>query len=499
MTGERGDSRERGIERRGFLRSTGAATAALALGVGTATAQQSGSGITSTDRTIDSWDGTPLATTFFTPAESGPNPTVLMTHGWGSSRGNVAGDAERYAANGYNVLTYDSRGFGDSSGTVGLNGPKEVRDAQHLIDWLANRREVALDGPGNPRLGMDGRSYAGGIQLNLAAADDRVDALVPRIGWSDLVYSLAPNGVVKSGWIAALLGLGEVATWDLDPDSNVRPDAFDWFKEALKTNEQPPDAVEDGKKRSLLYNADEFATPTLQIQGWDDTLFKPIEATWADRLMQEKGVESRLAFYAGGHSLSAGGVAGTSGGYLDGLALDWLDRHVRGADTDVPRLTWYEKQSGEWGTSDAFPLPEAEPVTYDFGAATLSGTERLEKWSFFADTEATYTWTVDRDVEIAGTPRFDLTVDVGGETAHLFFELQHDGEKINVGEAYRVEGTGRHRIEFEFSTLQRYLSKGDELGLRIYISDLLYLDADEADGVTVDPAASQIKVPQRPR
>lgn len=499
MTGEEDVPGGGRIERRGFLQSVGAATTALTVGVGAASAQQSGSGVTSNDYTIESWDGTPLKTTFFTPAENGPNPAVLMTHGWGSSRSAAAEKAKLYAENGYTVLTYDSRGFGNSTGTVGLDGPKEIKDGQALIDWLARRDEVALEATGNPRLGMDGRSYAGGIQLNLAFVDDRLDAIVPRITWSDLVYSLAPNGVVKSAWIAALLGLGEISTWDLDPNSNVRPDAFDWYAKALKTNEQPPSAVRDGKKRSVVHNAETFDTPMLMMNGWDDTLFNPLEATRADRLLQESGVESRLAFYTGGHSVSMATVPERSRTRMDGMAVDWLDRHVTGADVDVPRLSLWETQNDEWSTVESFPVVDTRPVTYDLGEADRSGTKRLQKWSLFDDTEATYSWTVDRDVELVGTPEFDLAVEVGGETAHLFFDLQHEGETITVVEPYRVEGSGRHRITFEYPTLQRYLSAGDRLDLRIYISDWIYLDADGRGEVTVDPAASRITIPQRPQ
>ncbi|WP_424016530.1 CocE/NonD family hydrolase [Halorientalis pallida] len=499
MRGEDYDARGNRIGRRGFLQSTGAATAALAFGVGSASAAQSGSGVTSKDYTIESWDGTPLATTLFTPAERGPSPAVLMTHGWGSSRGAAEGKARMYAENGYTVLTYDSRGFGDSSGTVGLDGPKEIKDGQHLIDWLARRDEVALEDTGNPRIGMDGRSYAGGIQLNLAFADDRLDAIVPRITWSDLVYSLAPNGVVKTAWIAALLGLGEVATWDFDPNSNVRPDAFDWYAEALKTNEQPPSAVRDGKKRSVVHNAETFDTPTLMLNAWNDTLFNPLEATRVDRILQGKGVESRLAFYTGGHGIEMATVPESSRTRMDGMAVDWLDRHVRGADVDVPRLSLWETQTGEWTTEDSFPLADTHPVTYDLGAASRSGSKRLRKWSLFDDTEAIYSWTVGRDVELVGTPQFDIAVEVGGETAHLFFDLRHEGETMSTMTPYRVEGSGRHRISFEYPTLQQSLSAGDRLELRIYISDWMYLDADGRGEVTVDPAASRITIPQRPQ
>ncbi len=40
--------------------------------------------------------------------------------------------------------------------------------------------------PGDPRIGMVGASYGGGIQLVAAATDPRIDAIVPTIAWNTL-------------------------------------------------------------------------------------------------------------------------------------------------------------------------------------------------------------------------------------------------------------------------------------------------------------------------
>ena len=47
---------------------------------------------------------------------------------------------------GYNVLTWDPRGFGGSGGTVQVDDPDfEGRDAQALIDFIAEQPEAQLD------------------------------------------------------------------------------------------------------------------------------------------------------------------------------------------------------------------------------------------------------------------------------------------------------------------------------------------------------------------
>src|SRR5438445_3937090 len=65
-----------------------------------------------------------------------------------------------------------------------------------------------MDAPGDPLSGMSGCSYAGGIQLALAAYDHRVDAIAPEITWNDLRYSLFPHNVIKFGWDQLLYGAG---------------------------------------------------------------------------------------------------------------------------------------------------------------------------------------------------------------------------------------------------------------------------------------------------
>ena len=82
------------------------------------------------------------------------------------------------------MLTWDARGFGDSGGTVTVDSPDaEARDVMALIDWLAQQPEAQLDAAGDPRVGMTGVSYAGGIELMTAALDKRIDAIAPIIAW----------------------------------------------------------------------------------------------------------------------------------------------------------------------------------------------------------------------------------------------------------------------------------------------------------------------------
>ncbi|MFB6164588.1 MAG: CocE/NonD family hydrolase [Haloarculaceae archaeon] len=507
-----GDAGGSGMNRRGFLRTTGVAATALTVGAGTAAGK--GSGVSANNFTIESWDGTELKATLYTPAESGPRPSMLMTHGWGINRFSplTLPKALTYAKNGYTVLTYDSRGFGGSEGTVMLDGPPEIKDAMWLLDWLADRDEVACEGEGDPKVGMDGVSYAGGIQLVTAAADDRIDAIVPRITWNDLQYSLAPHGVIKIGWLSLLLGAGAFGTTDLDPSSKLYGKLYEWYEQALKTNEIPQQMLAMNHNRSFAYVKDgfdrepftdidsQFDTPTFLLQGWEDALFKPVEAVRTYRTLQEYGVDSRIGFYRGGHDLQEITVPVDDREYMNDLALTWMDRHVRGKDVDIPQNIAYIQQSDHWRTAGEFPPSDTTPTKYCLGNATCHGENRIDRSSWWYDDEVRYTWEIDRPIEIYGTPQFCLEFDVHGPEARLFFNLYHDGDWINnIGEAYRIDGTGSQTAAFEFPTLQRYFAPGDELTLEIKASSPWYLDSRTSEGVTVKPGASTITLPQRPR
>ena len=145
-------------------------------------------GITS-DWTLSSFDATLIRMHWFRAlgaSAAQPAPTVLMGPGWGQ-----AGDTNTSGVGlfgslgigelqkaGYNVLTWDPRGFGQSTGTVETDSADfEGRDVEKMLDWVSTQSGVLLDGPRDPRVGMVGGSYGGGIQLVAAAIDCRVDAI----------------------------------------------------------------------------------------------------------------------------------------------------------------------------------------------------------------------------------------------------------------------------------------------------------------------------------
>ncbi|MEE3918728.1 alpha/beta hydrolase [Micromonospora sp. BRA006-A] len=108
------------------------------------------------DRTPGPSGGEPvdLDTTLYLPAGASSSkrvPAVLLAHGFGGTKDSVRSDAEDLVARGYAVLTWTARGFGRSGGQIHLDNPDyEVRDAQRLLDRLAERPDIRLDAAGDP-------------------------------------------------------------------------------------------------------------------------------------------------------------------------------------------------------------------------------------------------------------------------------------------------------------------------------------------------------------
>ena len=232
------------MDRRDFLRAAGTAGVAALFGTGVSAAREAK--FTREEHAVESFDGVEIPTVLFVP-EGGADATLMATHGWGGSKESIERYASLAADNGYALVVWDQRGFGESTAEVGLSGPREVADVSALIDFVTADDRIENGPDGEPRVGMLGASYAGGIQLNAAAVDDRIDALVPVIPWHDLTVSLVPNGVPKLGWTSLLYGSGIAsARGASDPDSEnlqrgVSPRLHGLYAKTTAQNRLPPE------------------------------------------------------------------------------------------------------------------------------------------------------------------------------------------------------------------------------------------------------------------
>ncbi len=270
-------------------------------------------------------DGVRLDTSYFTAGGSGRRPAVLLAHGFGGSKDDVRPEAEKLARDGYAVLTWSARGFGRSTGKIGLNDPKgEVADVSRLIDWLAKQPEVQLDKPGDPRVGVAGASYGGAVSLLSAGYDQRVDAIAPAITYWNLADALFPDGVFKKLWAGVFFNTGGGA-------ARFAPALAAMYERVAESGAPDAAARELLEARSPSAVADRIKVPTLLLQGQTDSLFTLAQSDAAEKAIRANGAPVDVDWIAGGHD----------GGDLEAARVQarvnaWFDRYLKGdrsADT----------------------------------------------------------------------------------------------------------------------------------------------------------------------
>lgn len=187
---------------------------------------------------VKTFDGVPIDVDVTAPLGGfrPPLPTIVMLHGFPGSKESFESSTPEsgspityhynnnfFAKQGYLVVNYSARGFGRSCGQPDSRTHPgcdrgwfhladqrwEMHDAQALVTKLVD------EGYADPRrIGVTGISYGGGSSLQLAYLKDRIRerngsfvewrsssgqpiriaAAYDRWGWSDLLYSLVPNG-----------------------------------------------------------------------------------------------------------------------------------------------------------------------------------------------------------------------------------------------------------------------------------------------------------------
>ena len=345
-------------------------------------------GASARDDAVTSFDGTRIVLSFF-PAEglqAGERaPTILIGPGWSSGRDTNQDSASSamtgttgtgvFRRAGYNVLTWDPRGFGQSGGTVQVDSPQyEGRDVQALIDFVARQPEAQLDRAGDPRVGMSGASYGGGIQLVTAGIDSRLDAIAPVIAWHSLVSSLYKAQSPKSGWGSALFALGvEGSTIPGIPageTGNLDPHITSAYTSGLAYGQFSDEDVNWFAARGPGALVQRIKIPTLLIQGTVDTLFTLDEAITNYRILRANKVPTKMIWFCGGHGacFTDAGPAG----FVEDNTVRWFERYLK-RDKSVAtgsRFEWIA-DDGQVRSAADYP-PAVQQVSSGSGAGVFA-------------------------------------------------------------------------------------------------------------------------------
>ena len=181
---------------------------------------------------MPAFDGVPIDVNVALPDEAdfgpGPYPLMMMFHGYGGGKIGL-GSMQHWLDRGYATFSMTDRGFRESCGSAAsqvapaarcrrqcadgyvrlIDNRYEVRDAQEFAGQLADENLIDPQ-----RIGAIGGSYGGGMSMALGALKNRkvlpdyslvpwtspdgkpmqIAAAAPNIPWTDLAYSLQPNG-----------------------------------------------------------------------------------------------------------------------------------------------------------------------------------------------------------------------------------------------------------------------------------------------------------------
>lgn len=348
-----------------------------------------------TRSTVPSFDGVPIdVNVAFPPAptegDDGPYPVVMMFHGYGGSKSGLSG-MRRWLDQGYATFSMTTRGFHSSCGyafvraEVGaacddgyvrlMDTRYEVRDAQELIALLVD--EGVVD-PG--AIGASGGSYGGGMSMALAALKNRkmltngtlvpwqtpdgtpleLAAAIPQIPWTDLAYSLVPNGgtldyvanapylghvdeigVEKIGWVNRLYtgpilqGSGYYAPAGTDPSADLTT-----WKDLLDTGgpygQDVLDIVDEITSFHSSYYIDDSVKPAplLISSGYTDDLFPVDEASrfFNRTLTTYPDADIAMTFGDFGHPRGTNLPATT--GYVGAREHAWMAHYLKGEGSE---------------------------------------------------------------------------------------------------------------------------------------------------------------------
>lgn len=320
----------------------------------------------------------------------GPYPVIGDFHGWGGSKIGLSEQTQGWAEHGYVVFSMSDRGWGESCGSSDpeksplnpacahgynhlMDDRYEVRDAQYLISLLAD------EGLAQPqKIGATGVSYGGGISLALATLRNRtmlpngslvpwtspkgtpmeLAAAVPQWPWSDLAYSLMPNGttldyvadapyrgpngnapigVEKASYVSGLYGLGLASSNYAAPKTDPEADLTTWYTlinggEPYDSNPLASEVVSQITTYHSSYYIDHSQPPApLLIQnGWNDDLFPPDEAIrfYNRTRTQFPGDPISLFFMDDGHARSQNKPADEA--LFRGRENAWFDHYLKG-------------------------------------------------------------------------------------------------------------------------------------------------------------------------
>ena len=342
-------------------------------------------------------DGTLLDVTVAVPPGDGPHPLVAVLHGWGGSKGGDGYIADPLLADGHAVLRYSARGFGESWGQVNLADINvELGDLRSMIGQVLDEEELQLNAEA---VGIIGVSYGGGqTWLSLLhpffttprGTAVRIRAIVPIVPWTDLLYSLLPNGrpeyslappgSAKLSFINGLYVSGLRDTADR-PYPNYPDYLVAWhaWLNAMEPSLADPVylQIRNGAAgyRSIWWQQDFWANAAVnrvsifQVQGLSDDLFPLTEAKRMLLALKALDPQYPIASYFGGLGHPRAANKPGERDYVMALVRQWFGYYLQGNGTAPAAVV-----RAAITRSRNQPFDPADVITVDTYAALATST-----------------------------------------------------------------------------------------------------------------------------
>lgn len=471
------------------------------------------------DYVVTSFDGTPIVAHFFPAPDLKPGdrqPTVLYGPGWAGAGQTDTSEASttdqvgiaRMLKAGYNVVTWDPRGFGGSGGESHIDSADyEARDVSAVIDLIAQQPEAQLDSPQDPRVGMVGGSYGGGIQWTTAETDPRVDVIVPNSSWNSLETSLFPDGSFKMGITSLLYGLGVGAgtaqgiTSPAGPQTtSLDPHIHSFYASAMTTGTASQEDQDWFRSRGPWDKLDKVKIPTFIAQGTVDILFPLSEMIRNYQAVKANhgDVPLKMIWYCGGHG-SCLDNPGNDPDRVPRETMAWLARYLRGdksVDTG-PGFEWVS-QDGVWHSAEGFPLHGRKADLTASGTGTLvlhpspgSGTP-MYAGSSPEGVDVDVPAPTDDHVDVVGEPRLSLTYSGTAAPGTTFAYAQL--VDLTTGNVVGNQATpipltldgASHTIQRSLNAIAYNATPASKLQLQIIPATALYREQTSTGVVTLD-------------
>src|SRR6266550_1651682 len=327
---------------------------------------------TSTGATYDGYlaseaDQTSLDARLQIPVGDGPFPLVALIHGYAGSKSSSGDIASKLLADGYAVLRYSTRGFGESWGQVNLADLNlEIADLRSMIGRVMDDPNCNLD---PEKVAVTGASYGGGhswlalMQPTFPTPSGtktvHIVAVAPIAPWTDLFYSLLPNGrpnasIEGFGGLKLSFVNGLYASGIREDPSRPYPNYPDYFTVWhgwINTTE--PSAIDplwlqirDGVAgyRSIFWqqafwnSAVHNRVPVFQVQGFTDDLFPLPEAKRMLLALDDVEPNYPITSYFGdiGHPRASNKTDEVD--YVLSLIRPWLAAYLKAGTAPTPRI-----------------------------------------------------------------------------------------------------------------------------------------------------------------